>query len=142
MRTHPVGALAIAAAALFAGCGRGDCKAQQPLARVCLPELAVPERELSLAAADTCTSACNFVGMHCDAAIDTDKRAIALTVLTTQCQQADGCVAVCVRHDVSCTVPPLQAGSWAVVANGLAAGTLQVGTGGTDGCTLPPGNLP
>jgi len=49
-----VRAALVAAAAALPACR--ECKQQQSLARVCLPELAAAQTEITLQAADTCTS--------------------------------------------------------------------------------------
>lgn len=136
MRAHPIGALATAAAALFAGCGKGDCKTKQPVARVCIPDLAAPFKPLTLAAADTCTG-CTFAGLSCNATIDGESGSVHLTVLTTACETQQACAAVCVRRDTSCVVPPMMSGDWPVTVNGALVGTLRVGAGGTETCMLP-----
>ena len=135
-----VRAALIAGAAALPACRH--CEEHQAAARVCLPELAAAQTQLTLQAADTCTSPCSFDNLACSATIDGESGAVRLTVLTTACEYSGACAQVCVRKDVSCAVPPLPAGDRTVIVNGTVAGTLHVGADGTTQCSLPAGPLP
>jgi len=137
-----VRSLALVAAVLVAGCGKGDCKVQRTTARVCIPDLAAAGATLAIAVADPCTSACTFAGLSCSATIDGESGSVELTVDRTDCATGGACVAVCVRRDVICSVPPLSPGDRQLVVNGAVAGTLHVAAGGAESCSLPPGPLP